>query len=702
MNPTQFPALKLLAGLALGVGGQFWLADVLPESTWLFVSCGFVLLAALCLVFKQFVFKQFALIQSLTALCYWSAALCAGVLIGWNARQTTLLEPQHLQSRFVPEMKAVVKGEIVKILRRDSVSVRCIVQGIVDAKALPPVESRIVLTIRTSPQSEKIFASGMSIYAPATVRFPKKPILPTDFDEQLYYASLDVQWLGRTDAAKVGIQDQQTTLQSIAESCAEDIQCRLIALFPPETAGFAVALLTGNRILLDANTQREYALAGTAHILAVSGLHIGLVAVIVLVPLGFVRNKWVKFLIFTITMAAFVLVTGGAPSAVRSGVMAVFMLLARYTQRKVVLLNIVAFTVVVMLAVDASLLYSVSFQMSAAALFGISLFYKPLYDLFVWMLKAERSQTRAFVANSLALTLASSSIVSLLVAWYFGVFSVISPLANLVVVPLSSGAMIYTLASVVVSYIPVIGTSLGGLFASAAHGFLWLMNTVNAAATQVEYSAIQGSMAFLLACLVSTVTLYCAFATTARKLVFRAIVSCVFAVTAFIVFRPVDSPNTHSAVTIIPRQQFVAALVPSGTHRTMIVCQDRRNDLFPLGDTDFERFVERYSQESRDTLLLCTTGPASLYAASRINATTPATLLATSLQYKQRRQFEALANLDARNIRLVNAESVFKRDSIVMLGSGTKQREWNIWRNELVVNGSRIVLPKAVSMLVLP
>jgi ComEC/Rec2-related protein len=711
---THLPAVSLCAGCGLGV---LFVWVVQPsEVLWLLAS-GVMLVIGIGIVLLKPRFQSQKRAWMRFA-AYWSAALLCGGWMGINVTRTTMNVPLIVRYGFVSDVQAVVHGELVQILKRDSASVRCIVAGSIDGKPFTRREnSRIALTIFTLQKADARFRNAMAedmhigtrIYAPCKVRPPRIPTLPTDFNEQQYFSSLDVQWLATTSLPRVSVLSQATTLARFMEQATETLHRSIMALFPSKTEGFALALLTGDRSLLPAETQREYALAGTAHILAVSGLHIGLVAVIVLVPLAwlprrrfFAPMQWLKLFLFSTIIAAFVLLTGASPSAVRSGVMAVLLLLVRVMQREAHPLNIVASTALVTLVVQPSWMLSVSFQLSVLAVTGIAALYPMLQERFGLVLHIHKRAFMRPLAASLALTTASSLIVTPLVAWYFGTVSLIAPLANLVIVPLSSVAMLYTLVAVGMSWLPLLGWPVATVFAATAHILLWAMNVINHYSATLSFSAVQGShvQMFCVALGGSLALLFVFTADRTRLVMFRAVAVLCIGMACLWLFKPfVELTPTYY---IIPRPQMVAAALPCKAHRSLILLQDRRYDAIPRSDVGLERFLGEITTSAasrHDSLLLCVTGPTSMLCASRISSRLQANgmtfrILATSLQYKQPRMFAALDSLEAQGVRVVNAQDLLRRDSIVSLPMLQGRVEWHPWKAALKLSsGEWIHLP---------
>ena len=113
----------------------------------------------------------------------------------------------------------------------------------------------------------------------------------------------------------------------------------------------------------------------------------------------------------------------------RAGFMAVAYLLVYTVQRKGEPLNIFALVLFFILFFSPEMIYSAGFHMSAGAILGITLFYKPIRNFFKNLFKINNIVYDK-VINSFSITFAVSLIVSPIVAYYFNVFSIISPYSS--------------------------------------------------------------------------------------------------------------------------------------------------------------------------------------------------------------------------------------------------------------------------------
>ena len=193
-------------------------------------------------------------------------------------------------------------------------------------------------------------------------------------------------------------------------------------------ADLGVALTTGLRGSLDKQLTDDFRAAGTAHVLAISGLHIALVGGLALGAgaLAFGRRRQVYLLVPFAAVWGYAALAGFSPSVTRAAIMATAYLMARAMGRQRSVLPAIGLAAGLMVAVDPAILASVSFQLSFAAVAGIALLATPLHDLFHRGIeKASGSESEsnvvvnpivAMVAMSIAATIATAP----LVAFYFG------------------------------------------------------------------------------------------------------------------------------------------------------------------------------------------------------------------------------------------------------------------------------------------
>ncbi|MBE9469460.1 MAG: ComEC family competence protein [Bacteroidetes bacterium] len=151
---------------------------------------------------------------------------------------------------------------------------------------------------------------------------------------------------------------------------------------------FAVlsALTLGYKDKLDEQTKRAYSSSGAMHILAVSGLHVGIIYVILNYLLSFLNKKSIlillKFFLIIIFLWCYAFLTGLSPSVMRSSLMFSFVAIGRAIKRNTNIYNTIAASAFLLLIFNPFYIYDVGFQLSYLAVTGIVFFYQRIYSVF--------------------------------------------------------------------------------------------------------------------------------------------------------------------------------------------------------------------------------------------------------------------------------------------------------------------------------
>ncbi len=152
----------------------------------------------------------------------------------------------------------------------------------------------------------------------------------------------------------------------------------------PKELGVAEALVLGQKQFLESETKQAYAGVGAMHILAVSGLHVGLVFLLfnqLLKPLLKVRyGKELHTIFIILIIILYAAITGFSPSVTRASVMFILLSLGMMLRRVDDKYNTIFASAFLMLLYDANLIFNVGFQLSYLAVFGIIYGYQKLFN----------------------------------------------------------------------------------------------------------------------------------------------------------------------------------------------------------------------------------------------------------------------------------------------------------------------------------
>ncbi|HSK11997.1 MAG TPA: ComEC/Rec2 family competence protein [Phnomibacter sp.] len=200
--------------------------------------------------------------------------------------------------------------------------------------------------------------------------------------------------------------------------------------------GVAEALLTGYRNDMDKELAWQYAGTGVAHIIAISGLHLGMIQaglLVLLLPLTRLRQGIrLRAIIVIVCLWVFAFITGAGPSVLRSALMFSLLLFGDVIGRKGNSYNSLAASAFILLLIQPNLLFHVGFQLSYSAVLSILLFSGPISR---WIQTRYRSVNKGW--QMLSVTLAAQVLTLPFVVFYFNQFPVYFLLANLVAVPLT-------------------------------------------------------------------------------------------------------------------------------------------------------------------------------------------------------------------------------------------------------------------------
>jgi len=229
-----------------------------------------------------------------------------------------------------------------------------------------------------------------------------------------------------------------------------------------EEYSIATAIILGNDETMEPELRATWTAAGVSHILCVSGMHVGIVFMIInylLFPLNFSkRTQMVKSIILLFIVWSYANITGLAPSVMRAGTMFTFVLLGNFLRRNTNVFHSLFASLFLLLTINPLLVFEMGFQFSYLAVFGIVLLQKPIYNLY----KPKTKITRYFwdlCSVSIAAQLSTAPIA----IFYFGQFPNYFLIANLVVIFLSFWVVITGVAIMVFSFLPYISQFVGYL-----------------------------------------------------------------------------------------------------------------------------------------------------------------------------------------------------------------------------------------------
>lgn len=202
----------------------------------------------------------------------------------------------------------------------------------------------------------------------------------------------------------------------------------------PQELGIAKALLLGNKSELDDGIKRTYAASGAMHVLAVSGLHVGIIYGVILfvfslLPKGY-QKKWLIAMLAIPLLWSYAFITGLSPSVLRAVTLFTIIAIGNSMNRRSSMINMLAVSALILLVYKPYLLMQVGFQLSYLAVLGIIFIYPQIRKL--WL---PTDRFRIFFWDIVSISIAAQLATFPLSILYFHRFPPYFLVSNLVVIP---------------------------------------------------------------------------------------------------------------------------------------------------------------------------------------------------------------------------------------------------------------------------
>ncbi|MBS0988714.1 ComEC/Rec2 family competence protein [Acetobacter okinawensis] len=382
-------------------------------------------------------------------------ALAVGFAAAWLAAHTQPAMPE-LPRRAV-EVQGIVRdvayypapagqGEPV----RHVTLVDAVMQDFVDDGMRPLRRS---LDIRLAVQDATPLAPGDGLRVRAMVRSPPFPALPGGRDRQFeawFAAQAGSGYALESVQVEPGLQLPQSNLWLAVDRLRVLVDARIRHVLPGASGSVVATLLDGRASAVPQNIRAEFAASGLAHLLAVAGLHLGLVMGAAMLACRLVLAVWqyaalrwpckaISAVVAWVVGGGYVLLTGAHLPAERSWMMSSIVVLGLVVGRRAVSMRGLALAATLMLLLAPQVVLDVAFQMSMAAVMALVAGYEVLHPVLLRSLSGLRGAGQACARHGAMLVLTSllaGTATLPVVMAHFGVVQPFFVLANLLAVPL--------------------------------------------------------------------------------------------------------------------------------------------------------------------------------------------------------------------------------------------------------------------------
>jgi competence protein ComEC len=297
------------------------------------------------------------------------------------------------------------------------------------------VSGTLLMNLDKESTAENINVSAR-ILTTAVLQNVKPPLNPYQFNYKNYLENLGIyHQIFLKDQVVLAIPQSPKSIMDYAQAIREMFNKRFQKLaFKPTEHALINALLLGQRQDITTDVYEDYAKAGAIHILAISGLHIGILLLIlqfIMKPLLYFRHgKFVRLLMILCLLWSFAIIAGLSPSVVRAVTMFSLFAIVRGLKRTSNSLNTLAVSAFILLLFRPGFCFDVGFQLSYAAVASI-ITVKPVLDKW-WRIKHRIGN---WFLDLFKVSIAAQIGVLPLSLYYFHQFPGLFFVTNMVVVP---------------------------------------------------------------------------------------------------------------------------------------------------------------------------------------------------------------------------------------------------------------------------
>lgn len=317
------------------------------------------------------------------------------------------------------------------------------------------------------------------------------PMNPYQFDYQRYLKFQNIHYqafIKKENWRNTGVHRGNIVLktaQKIRIACINRLRTHLNT---EREFSVGAALILGYKDEISQDVRNAYSQTGAMHVLAVSGLHVGLIYLFLNFFLGFVKTrnrifKIIKPILLILGIWLFALLTGMSPSVMRAATMFSFIVVGMSMRRFTNIYNTLACSAFFLLCFNPYLIMNVGFQLSYLAVLGIVYFQPRIYLLL--------DIYHPFVDNLWALMAVSiaAQFATLPLSWYyFHQFPVFFWLASLIVVPAATFILALGILTLILSVVPFVGFLVGKLL----FGLIWVVNALIFGIQKLPLGLIEG------------------------------------------------------------------------------------------------------------------------------------------------------------------------------------------------------------------
>ena len=260
----------------------------------------------------------------------------------------------------------------------------------------------------------------------------EEPVFPNLFNYKTYLQRERIYTKFYVDEIE-HIENRPNKIKQLSLKVKENINIKIEKYFSEPISSVLKSMLIGDKTSIEPDLKNDFINSGLIHILVISGLHIGFIVTIVLFIFRIFNLPLKAVCLLTIpTIFFYAILTGSNPPAIRATIMASCILLSFVLNRESLIYNSICLSALIILIYNPQYLFTASMQLSFIATIGIIYFYPKIYNSFSKI----KNKFYKSILSIFCVTLSVQVALIPILIFYFGKFSVISFIANMLIIPI--------------------------------------------------------------------------------------------------------------------------------------------------------------------------------------------------------------------------------------------------------------------------
>lgn len=445
-----------------------------PDTTLLWFVFTSLLLS---LMVFHWMYKRHRYFKNIFISVSWITVFLAGILT--FLLHYPLNHKNHYSQFIQKGERYTIEGEITEILKPNKYAHKYFLK--IESLDQIPVDGKLMVNF--SKKNNEVPASiGSKITTYCEIKALIKPNNPNQFNYADYLEKKEVFhqiYLENSNFKYTGVEENLSFhLQKTREKIIEDFKENNVSSNALE---ILKALLLGQKQDIQKELLEQYSKAGAVHILAISGLHIGILLFFfkaLFSPLNRLKKgRLIQLLLIIFLLWTYALLAGMSPSVVRAVTMFSFVGIGMYMKRATNVFNTICSSMLILLIFKPNFLFEVGFQLSYAAVFAI-VWIQPMFSKFY----KPKNKILNYFYEIFTVSIAAQLGVFPLSIYYFHQFPSLFFITNLVVIPMLTLMLVLGLITIVFNFVGLGFLGLGKLLSYATelnNQFVSMISSLN-------------------------------------------------------------------------------------------------------------------------------------------------------------------------------------------------------------------------------